>query len=100
MTLRQYQPIWEQIKKDKLAAIERKEKDYAGTIVVDISPELVRRIDKAVRKEKNSFDGANWPIGRYLKLQSYYNIETFEFTFKLVTYRKYEAMAKLTSALL
>lgn len=98
--LRQYQPLWEQIKRDKLAAIQRGEKEYAGTLARDISPALARRIDKAVRKEKNSFDGTNWPLGRYLKLQSEYNPETFEFTFRLVNYRKYEALARLTSKLL
>lgn len=100
MTKRTYQPLWEQIKADKQTAITNGHYGYHGTVALDIPPQLVARVDKAVRKEKNSYDGCNYPIGRYLKLQSSYDPETYELTFKLVPYRKYEATQLLLSKVL
>lgn len=100
MLKRTYQPLWEQIKRDKLAAMAEGKQDYLGTVALDIPPQLIARVDKAVRKEKNSYDGENWPTGRYLKLQSSYNASTYELTFRLVSYRKYEAMHRLMSKVL
>jgi len=100
MQKRTYQPLWEQIKQDKIAAMAVKNPDYLGTVALDIPPQLVARVDKAVRKEKNSYDGENWPTGRYMKLQSSYDASKYELTFRLVPYRKYEAMHLLMSKVL
>jgi hypothetical protein len=100
MQSRLYQPIWQQIKLDKEAHLANPENGYTGTVARDVRPTEVKRVDKAVRKEKTTYDGDNWALGRYLKLQSEYNHETFELTFKLVPYRKYEARARILSKLL